>query len=83
MNRQEYMNKVVAFLKKRMEFEPESITEDSQLMGELGFNSLNLVLMANDAENEFNIVIEDEDMKKLVTVGNLVDFLEAKHAFGS
>lgn len=37
--------------------------------------------MANDAENEFNIVIEDEDMKKLVTIGNLINFLEAKHAF--
>lgn len=78
MNRQETKDKVIAFLKNYMDVEPDEICEDNQLMGELGFNSLKLLLMANEAEDEFGVMIDDEAMETFVTVGDVIDFM-AEH----
>ena len=76
MNRQETSDRVIAFLKNYLDDETKKISEDSQLMGDLGFDSLKLLLMANDAEDEFNVIIDDAAMKRLLTVGDIIDFLE-------
>ncbi len=78
MNREELLNKVVVFLQEHAETELEDISESSQLLGGLGFNSLDLMNIVNDAEDEFGIVIEDDDMLKIVTVGDIVDLIKQK-----
>ena len=78
MNREDLLVKVVAFLRERAEEELEKCDENCQLQGDLGFNSLDLMNIVNDAEDEFDIVIEDEDMDKIVTVGDVVNLIAQK-----
>ena len=56
----------------------EDITSDTRFSQDLGFDSLDNVEMIMDVENEFDIVIPDEDAEKLDTVGELVSYLEGK-----
>ena len=54
------------------------ITESTDLMEDLGFESVNLVELIVDIENEFGIEIEDEflDIEVLSSFNRLVDMLE-------
>lgn len=57
---------------------PDSITMDAELAGDLGINSLELFTLATSLEDRLNITIEDEDVHKLITVGDVVKYLEEK-----
>lgn len=78
MNTQELQEKIIAFLKEHMETELEKIDENSQLIADLGFSSLDVMVIVNDAEDEFGIVIDDEEMKKITTVGDVFKIVESK-----
>ena len=53
------------------------ITEDTTLE-DLGADSLALVELVMSVEEEFEIQIEDEDMEKFKTVGDVLDYIESK-----
>lgn len=78
ITRNELLNRITDFLRDHAENDLGNFGEDSQLLADLGFNSLDLMTIVNDAETEFNIVIEDEDMDKIVTVGDVVDLIASK-----
>ena len=78
MNRQELLDRVMVFLQEHAEEELVICDENCQLQGNLGFNSLDLMNIVNDTEDEFNIVIEDEDMDRIITVKDVVDLIARK-----
>ncbi|MBQ6322691.1 MAG: acyl carrier protein [Lachnospiraceae bacterium] len=78
MSRQELYDRIVVFLQEHAENTLENVDENAQLLADLGFNSLDLMNLVNDAEDEFGIVIDDEDMEKIVTVGDVVDLVDRK-----
>ena len=59
---------------------PDSITMDAELAGDLGINSLELFTLATSLEDKLNITIDDEDVHKLITVGDVVNYLEERGA---
>ena len=52
------------------------IMESSTLMGDLDLNSLDIINIVMDFEDEFGIEIDDEEIRKLVTVGDIVQYME-------
>jgi len=60
--------------------EAESIKHDSRIAADLGANDLDLVEIVMAVEEEFDVEVPDEQAKKLVTVGDLVRWLEGKGA---
>ncbi len=56
----------------------EKITEDFRLKEDAGINSIGMLYMAMALENEFGIKFKNEDFATLVTVGDVVKFLENK-----
>lgn len=56
--------------------EPEDITPDAKLLGDLGLSSLDLVMVSVEIEKEFGITIPDKDFTSIKTVGGLVEYLE-------
>lgn len=54
-----------------------TITEDTSLE-DLGTDSLALVELVMSVEEEFNIEIADEDLEKLKTVGDVLDYIAGK-----
>ena len=63
-------------LAEQFEMEADSITMDTNLIDDLGADSLDVVELIMSLEDEFGIAISDNDAAQLYTVGRIVDYLE-------
>jgi len=57
--------------------EPENITMESSFIEDLGADSLDVVELIMDLQDEFDIEIPDEEAEKVQTVGDVVDYIKA------
>ncbi len=53
------------------------VTEETNLQLDLGLDSLELVNLAVEVEDEFDIEIPDRDIKDLRTVGDVIAIIES------
>lgn len=51
------------------------LTENTMLLGDLGLSSLDLVNLAAEIEDEFDIEIPDRAIKSIKTVKDVIDFI--------
>ena len=70
--------KIKNILIEEMQVDPEAITEDAELVNDLGVNSLELADLILLCEEKFDIEIDDEDIHKFITVSDVVAYLEQK-----
>lgn len=56
------------------------VTEATTLQGDLDLSSLQAVTLVMDLEDEFGVVIEDEEIEKLRTVGDVLTIIHEKQA---
>ena len=69
--------KVKAILSNQFDIDADNITADTDLVDDLGADSLDLVDMLMSLEDEFNIgEVPDEMVEKIRTVGQLVTYIE-------
>jgi len=66
-----------AFLVDELGVNPDAITMEAELAGDLGINSLELADMVYTCEEKFDVTIDDEALKNFKTVGDVVRFLES------
>ncbi len=71
-----YFEKVRDALAQQFEMDPDNITPETNLIDDLGADSLDVVELIMSLEDEFGISISDEDAAQLYTVGRIVDYLE-------
>lgn len=77
--RQELFLKVREILAKELEIEdPQKIQLTSNLQDDLGVESLHSIELIMAFEEAFNIDIPDEDAEKVLTVKEIIDYLEKK-----
>lgn len=57
---------------------PEQVTMEAKFQDDLGADSLDVVELIMEIEEQFGINIPDEDAEKIVTVGDAVKYIEAK-----
>lgn len=72
------LDKVISILEEELGVEADEITPESNLKEDLDADSLDLVELVMQLEEEFGIKIQEEDYPKLATVKNIVDFIELK-----
>lgn len=60
-----------------MENKTIEITEDSRLLADLKLNSLDLINLVCIVEDEFDIEIPDKKLKSLITIRDVMDFIES------
>ena len=60
--------------------DPDIIMTDSRLEADLGINSLELAELALRCDEEFGVDIEEDDIHKLITVGDVASYIEEKKA---
>ena len=65
-----------AALAKQFELDPESITMDTNLIDDLGADSLDVVELIMELEDMYGITISDEAAAELYTVRRIVEYLE-------
>ena len=68
-------NKVKAILVEELQVNEADITLDSELVNDLGINSLELADLIMVCEEKFDIEIKDDDIRKFLTVGDIVNYL--------
>ena len=69
---------VKARIAKQLKVDEASITRNSRLVEDLKADSANVMVMVMDLEDKFGIMVEDDQILKLRTVGDVVDYIE-KH----
>ncbi len=72
------LEKVKEILVEELDVEEENIKLESKIKDDLGADSLDLFELISKIEDELDVVIEEEDYSKLVTVGNIVDYITEK-----
>lgn len=71
-------DKIKKILVDEMNIQESNITLDSELTGDLGFNSLELADLVMLCEEKFGISFDDDDLSKLITVRDVVEYIESK-----
>jgi len=68
--------KVKVIIVEQLGVEEEEITMNSSFIEDLGADSLDIVELVMALEEEFEIVIPDEDAEKIRTVGQAVKYIQ-------
>ena len=63
-------------LAEELQIDPKTVTLDAELASDLGLNSIELANLVMLCEEKFDITIDDDDIHKFVTVGDVVEYLE-------
>lgn len=63
-------------LAKQFDIDPESITMDTNLIDDIGADSLDVVELIMSLEDTYDIQISDDDAANLVTVQKIVEYLD-------
>ena len=53
-----------------------TITEDTRLVEDLKADSANIMVMIMDLEDQFGVTVEDDQIMKLKTVGDVVRYID-------
>ena len=75
MNREEALERVRGILVEQLGVDEEQVTEDASFQGDLDADSLDLVELIMELEDQFGLKISDEDAQKIATVGEAVDYV--------
>ena len=68
--------KVKAIIVEQLGVEEEEVNIDSSFIEDLGADSLDIVELVMAFEEEFDIVIPDENAEKIRTVGQAVKYIQ-------
>ncbi|MDO4972829.1 MAG: acyl carrier protein [Eubacteriales bacterium] len=68
--------KVRDALASQFELDPATVTPETNLIDDLGADSLDVVELIMELEDEFGVTISDEAAAELYTVGRIVEYLE-------
>ena len=67
----------VNLLVDELQIDQDDITMDAELASDLGINSMELADLVMICEEQFDLSIDDEDLHGFITVGDIVNYLEA------
>lgn len=67
---------VKEILAHQLEVDPQLITMDTDIIDDLGADSLDVVELIMAIEEEYDIVIKDEGVSNMTKVGQVVEYLE-------
>ena len=74
------LEKVRAILARQLRVDPERVTPEAQIKKDLGADSLDILQLLMRIEDQYGIVIPDEELATFNTVGDVVAYLEKQEA---
>ena len=69
--------KIISLIAEKLGKKVEDIKPESRLIEDLGADSLDIVELIMTFEDEFNISLPDEEVAKMKTIGNVIDFIKS------
>ena len=70
-------DKVKEYILMQLPVSGDKVTMDARLIDDLGADSANLMMLIMDLETEFDLIVEDEVLANIKTVGDIVSYIEA------
>jgi len=67
---------VKKILAKQLRISEDRITPESRILEDLGADSLNIMMLLMTIEEDYGIVIPDEELVSFRTVGDVVSYLD-------
>lgn len=78
MTKEEIYNKVIEVICEKGKINGNTLSLNTNFQNDLGLNSMRLVESIVEVEETFNVEIPDRQLSQILTIGNLVDFLNEK-----
>ena len=72
------LEKMKEIMADQLSVDADTITETSKFKEDLGADSLDLFELVMALEDEYSVEIPAEDLEKLTSVGEVMDYLKAK-----
>ena len=76
MSSEEILEKVKGIIIEQLGVTDTAVTMEASFIDDLGADSLDIVELIMAIEEEFDIEIPDSDAEKVVTVGDVVDYIK-------
>ena len=76
MGTEEVFEKVKAIIVEQLGVSETAVTMESSFIDDLGADSLDIVELVMALEEEFDLEIPDADAEKVVTVGDVVEYIK-------
>lgn len=68
--------KIISLIAEKLGKKKEQITLNTNLVEDLGADSLDVVELIMTFEDEFGVTLPDEDVAKMKTVGDVVNYIK-------
>lgn len=76
MGTEEVFEKIKAIIVEQLGVSETAVTMDASFIDDLGADSLDIVELVMALEEEFDMEIPDSDAEKVVTVGDVVEYIK-------
>jgi acyl carrier protein len=75
----EVLERVTKIIVDRLGVEESQVNLDAKFKEDLGADSLDVVEIVMELEDEFDVEISDDDAEKITTVGDAVTYINSKN----
>lgn len=75
MDREKIKERVIQIVCDNLGVSKEQVTESTSFTEDVGADSLDIVELVMELEEEFEITIPDEEAEKIKTVGEAIDYI--------
>ncbi|RSL31263.1 acyl carrier protein [Salibacterium salarium] len=72
------LERVKKIVVDRLGVEESEITREAKFKDDLGADSLDVVELVMELEDEFDLEISDEEAEKIVSIADVVNYIEAQ-----
>ncbi len=75
MEREEILEKLKNLISEGLGVDKELVKEEATFVDDLSADSLDIVELIMSVEEEFDMEVPDADAEKIVTVGDIIDYI--------
>lgn len=68
--------RVTSIISEQLSLREEDVSENARFVDDLGADSLDIVELIMEMEEEFDVEIPDEDIEKMLTVMDVVTYIK-------
>lgn len=69
------LEKIIKIVSEQLDIDAATISADTNLIEDLGVDSLDIVEMFMEVQDEFDVEIPDEDVDSIKTLGDMADYI--------